>query len=482
MGGRLAAWALVTLATLGLVLPAVVIIVLQPKSTQKVTTFVNSTAPLDIYVVLDASGSVNDADWKESLLFAKDLTLQLNQSVPEFRAGLGWFATTYRNVFDVTSDLSAVARLPAGVSVKKGTTNTAAALCGNAFEATKLAEAGPKCRGGAYGKLKHAAEVSGGFEAVSGCEEQTSSSMIIMVTDGRPNTGEAHGSDLLPMLAAQFIKAETNTTILGILVGNPQQANREILYGLSSCCAPAAMALGEEGYPRCSEPVNESCAYMFQMKDYNALMRSVGIIEGTLKDELQCEGMEERIFTMADSRSLWFLLLLVPVLVHQLWQRCLLCLGKSSPDARCLTAPDQEMEMTAPAPTQPRPEPEAAPAAAQTAARTGKKWAPVRTAYIINGARMDVDYGVPRGSGPPSAPNAARRGESFESVNDYPETAMQAEPTEVGVGVVGTTLIVVSPEDLVPAARVFNCHICVPLLMTLLLLPLVIMKSGLLPD
>ncbi|CAJ1376501.1 unnamed protein product [Effrenium voratum] len=359
MGGRLAAWALVTLATLGLVLPAVVIIVLQPKSTQKVTTFVNSTAPLDIYVVLDASGSVNDADWKESLLFAKDLTLQLNQSVPEFRAGLGWFATTYRNVFDVTSDLSAVARLPAGVSVKKGTTNTAAALCGNAFEATKLAEAGPKCRGGAYGKLKHAAEVSGGFEAVSGCEEQTSSSMIIMVTDGRPNTGEAHGSDLLPMLAAQFIKAETNTTILGILVGNPQQANREILYGLSSCCAPAAMALGEEGYPRCSEPVNESCAYMFQMKDYNALMRSVGIIEGTLKDELQCEGMEERIFTMADSRSLWFLLLLVPVLVHQLWQRCLLCVGKSSPDARCLTAPDQEMEMTAPAPTQPRPEPEA---------------------------------------------------------------------------------------------------------------------------
>ena len=34
---------------------------------------------------------------------------------------------------------------------------------------------------------------------------------------------------------------------------------------------------------------------------------------------------------------------------------------------------------------------------------------------------MDVDYGRNKGSMPPSAPNAARRGQSFESLNDLPE-------------------------------------------------------------
>ena len=38
---------------------------------------------------LDASGSVSDVDWRESLLFARDLAVQLNTSVPQFRAGLG---------------------------------------------------------------------------------------------------------------------------------------------------------------------------------------------------------------------------------------------------------------------------------------------------------------------------------------------------------------------------------------------------------
>ena len=30
--------------------------------------------------VLDASGSVSDSDWRESLLFARDLAVQLNAS------------------------------------------------------------------------------------------------------------------------------------------------------------------------------------------------------------------------------------------------------------------------------------------------------------------------------------------------------------------------------------------------------------------
>ena len=40
-------------------------------------------------------------------------------------------------------------------------------------------------------------------------------------------------------------------------------------------------------------------------------------------------------------------------------------------------------------------------------------------------------------------------------------------------------IAVVNAEELVPAARAFSCHVCVPLVLTLLLLPVVLLKSGL---
>jgi len=57
----------------------------------------------------------------------------------------------------------------------------------------------------------------------------------------------------------------------------------------------------------------------------------------------------------------------------------------------------------------------------------GKKWTPIRTAYIIGGRRVDVDYGS---SSPPpkAAPNAARRGLERKSDHDIPETALPALP------------------------------------------------------
>eukprot|EP00811_Abedinium_folium_P029021 NODE_453_length_3035_cov_4.710454.p1 GENE.NODE_453_length_3035_cov_4.710454~~NODE_453_length_3035_cov_4.710454.p1 ORF type:complete len:988 (+),score=294.90 NODE_453_length_3035_cov_4.710454:391-2964(+) len=43
-------------------------------------------------------------------------------------------------------------------------------------------------------------------------------------------------------------------------------------------------------------------------------------------------------------------------------------------------------------------------------AAVGKKWAPVHTAYLWGGTRMDVNYGSKRNSVPNSAPNAQRKG------------------------------------------------------------------------
>lgn len=501
---NIAAWVLVTLVLLGILCPAVIILFVRPTLKQKVSSVVNSTAPLDIYVVLDGSGSVKENDWNESLLFGKDLSLQLNGSVPRFRAGMGWFSRDFQNMFDVKDDLSQIHGLSKeNLPVRpKGWTATGRALCGNSLEANDLSQVKASCTGGAYGQLMQAEVLP--VDDLPDCEEQAGSHLIILVTDGRPQVFEkrnldSHRSNDLPRLAAQWIKSATNVSILGILVGKQEKEEddkeyQEILYALSSCCPASAMKSADSTtnpYPICDEPVNSSCNYMFRMEDYEALKRSIDGIVGTLSGQLQCEGVQEKEFLRPDSRSLWFLLLLLPLLVHQIWQRCLLYVARSSPEARALAAPETELTTT----SAERADSGAAasasdsvPRASQTPAEAGdvesaggtkgKKWAPVRTAYIINGARMDVDYGQTRGAMPPSAPNAARRGRSFESVNDFPETALAASPETQSDTVLGA-MSVVHPEELVPAARKFSCHVFVPLVLTLVLLPVVIINSGL---
>ena len=110
----------------------------------KVYEAVHATAPLDIYLVLDASGSVSDSDWRESLLFARDLSVQLNASVPQFRAGLGQFSSDFHDIFPVSEDVSPLAALPQGVEKKSGGTEMAKALCGNSFGRFTQQEAVPE--------------------------------------------------------------------------------------------------------------------------------------------------------------------------------------------------------------------------------------------------------------------------------------------------------------------------------------------------
>jgi len=490
---QLAAWLLVGLATAGLLLPALIILVLRPQETRKVYEAVHATAPLDIYLVLDASGSVSDSDWRESLLFARDLSVQLNASVPQFRAGLGQFSSDFHDIFPVSEDVSPLAALPQGVEKKSGGTEMAKALCGNSFgRFTQQEEAEARCVGGAYGTLI-AAPAQLPADLPPNCEELSSSRMIILVTDGRP------GPDDKSKLASAFLKSATNVTVLGILVKHDAKAvEGEILYALSSCCPAESMKLTgtNDVHVTCELPMNESCHYMASMKDYAALRRSIDGIVQTLGDELQCEGVQELVSFLPDSRSLWFLLLLLPVLLHQIWQRSLLRISSSykpkeahglPADVEMSTDVSREAQSPDGATTggeagEARASAAEAAQAESRASAEGKKWAPVRTAYIINGARVDVDYGRSSNAPPPTAPNAARRGNSFASVNDFPETAMQTiqSGTDADSKSVAGVISVVHAESLPPEVRRFNCHIFVPLLLTLLMLPFVIIKSGIL--
>ncbi|CAE7565243.1 phg1b [Symbiodinium sp. KB8] len=489
---QLAAWLLIGLATAGLLLPALIILVLRPQEARKVYEAVHATAPLDIYLVLDASGSVDKSDWRESLLFARDLSVQLNASVPQFRAGLGQFSSNFHDIFPVSEDVSLLAALPQGVEKKSGRTEMGKALCGNSFDSsTKQEEAKDRCVGGAYG---HKGDDFVSYE----CFCRQGSRLIILVTDGRP------GPDDKSKLASAFLKSATNVTVLGILVKHDAKAvEGEILYALSSCCPAESMTVTgtNDVHVACELPMNESCHYMASMKDdYAALRRSIDGIVRTLGDELQCEGVQESVSFLPDSRSLWFLVLLLPILLHQIWQRSLLRISSSYKPKEAHGLPPTDVEMT----TDVSREQARSPAAPTTGSETadearasqaaesvqaesrasakGKKWAPVRTAYIINGARVDVDYGRSSNAPPPMAPNAARRGNSFASINDFPETAMQTIQTGTdadSTSVVGV-ISFVNAESLPPEVRRFNCHIFVPLLLTLLMLPFVIMKSGIL--
>lgn len=240
-------------------------------------------------------------------------------------------------------DVSLLAALPQGVEKKSGRTEMGKALCGNSFDSsTKQEEAKDRCVGGAYGTLMAApAQLPG--DLPPNCEELSSSRLIILVTDGRP------GPDDKSKLASAFLKSATNVTVLGILVKHDAKAvEGEILYALSSCCPAESMTVTgtNDVHVACELPMNESCHYMASMKDYAALRRSIDGIVRTLGDELQCEGVQESVSFLPDSRSLWFLVLLLPILLHQIWQRSLLRISSSYKPKEAHGLPPTDVEMT----------------------------------------------------------------------------------------------------------------------------------------
>jgi len=70
----------------------------------------------------------------------------------------------------------------------------------------------------------------------------------------------------------------------------------------------------------------------------------------------------------------------------------------------------------------------------------GRKWAPVRHSYMINGRPMDVDYGQSTALPPPMAPTRARRGSEQASLQDKPETALQHMKFKAVVGAVRASI------------------------------------------
>lgn len=398
---------------------------------------VNSSAPLDAYVLLDASGSVTDVQWDQGLQFTRSAVLALNSSLASFRAGLGQFATDFRTVFNVSSDLTPFAALPSGVQRIIGYTRMEKGLCGNDF-----ATAG--CTGGAFGELQRRKAPA---RDAPGCRAPHPKPLVLLVTDGAPNDPKA------TFEAAKFLKSR-NVTIAGVLVKYSDEAPQaDLLYGLSSCCPEEEMAITPAGFLECRLPRNQSCPFMFTAEDYSALVRQTATIAASLAAEMLCFADTTVVSGGGSYRKLWYLLLMLPAALQLLWHQVTSKLsslgaeghgnaeepvaaapvGEASSATQAFTSQPIALHVASePAPVaieEPHPEVPAKPPAPAPVPRPveedeggyhGRKWAPVRHCYLVNGRPVDVDYGHAKKL-PPTAPNRARRGCETSSQLDTPE-------------------------------------------------------------
>lgn len=340
------------------------------------------------------------------------------------------------------------------------------------------------------------------------CEGYRTERLIILVTDGDPDDAR------LVCLAAQGLKANGSARIMGILVMPKDDVKlkgaSDSLYALTSCCRSESMSVPDPRKLKCAEAQNASCPYMSTANDFAALVDSTHRIVQEISGAMECNAVVSEVHLRGDRRSLWCLLLLLPLVAQLLWARVLQCLSNcgstelpaqdmelssaverpslllAAPVEAALEAPEQAMCSATPDSLH------AVEAAEKPkeSTRASKKWKPVHTAYIIGGQRLNVDFGSQL---PPSAPGAARRGLEEVTSNDLPEDfvaacqaasdeqqAVEEEERDVTAGNFAMLIIRGPSARIAPALRRYDCGVLVPLIITLLLIPVVVIQSGLL--
>jgi len=556
----IAAWGLLGLVAAGVVVPPFVLWLLQPKTEHQEVVRINGTLPLDVFFLLDASRSVSARSWLLALDFASGMSRELKGQLPQFRAGMGQFADTYQIIYPLSEDVGSWG--PAEqVRRVVGHTNMAVGMCGN-----EISEPLSSCPDGAYGQLASAPLVMN--DSGLNCGITRAVRKIILVTDGVPKDPEltvAAARHIKADANASIMGIFVQGT-LGEL-----QANKAELYALTSCCpadrTEAALGRWHQNRPRCTEEMNESCPELVTRTDYEALAASVDTLVSGLGKEMDCtDTVLKKTFT-TDWSILWFLLLLAPAVVFLCWQNVLLCLSGSAlfvEEVRAGLAggrPEVEMSsdlssvadelaaataasdtLEAPAsqlPTVPSgaamPEEAGEGTGASTPARSsmpgpqepdgadggrresrhsetaegGRKWAPVRTAYIVNGQRVNVDYG--RGSAPPPAAQlGAHRGMDEWSPDQDGQVGGEVSRTRTltraltrtltrtltrrfsGPSVrsvrsmrqltqsLGARMPGLPQEEVAPPLQRCNFSVVIPAACTVLLVPVVLWKSGVL--
>jgi len=358
----------------------------------------NSTRPMDFVMMLDASGSIEPADWDRQVLFASELSRHLSEfyadkAVP-LRVAMGQFSTSARIDFPLSpevefrlSNLSSwtcpktwIPGMPANpcegmaeemqciedahcLVRRKGFTEMGAALCGGPrpYGGRTTFET---CSGGAMGELWNAAPIAP-LEPVQAkkCSDHSGDNpvkAVLLITDGKPMTPIPLAGDEpdLPIrgslgtkdtvTAAKLIKSMSVTKIFGLFVGAPgatEDATKDAygtLRALSSCCGAEQTEVRQDmqNSAQCTHAIQEDCPYSSFVQDWKALLENVEATfqELSLFTHHECTVTTTTTRTVPITSVFWLLLLPLPLLLSFIWGWSLLlcsrCCGYSVDGAR----------------------------------------------------------------------------------------------------------------------------------------------------
>lgn len=527
-----------------------VFLVLALQSPHKIQRDVTSqnltvTRPLDAVVLIDASGSMNAADWDKEVEFARQIPLLLVAAFAKqnatIRVALGQFATSVHMEVEMTpnvterfgnltswqceerwddmcDNMTAKAQCvsdPTCFVRQKGFTEMGAALCGPTTNGSRTVDS---CTGGAFHELTKQGppdyfSLDGGVIEQASCNDSVllePLKAVLLVTDGRPmapacvppiprcQPGDpVKGAEDAALSATILKSAWWNHSgapkIFGVMVGSTEDASQ--LQSVTSCC-PANGTKWDTSVVECTQPYNASCDYYFFVNDFAALVEIASkVVETVAQAHVSvCTHTTSHKRSVHIKSLAWLLFLLLPVLlvVGGGIGVTLLARNTAIPDEAPLAEPLRGSGVSCPStPERPVTPPEIflnpvgqSPAAASSvdsaASASGtstrivalgevdtleeapslaehvavplsqgalspgeavnveadsvhnvvvRKWAPVRTAYLWGGTRIEVDFGE-NARLPSHAPNAARTGNETASVHDMPETLFAAEDAE----------------------------------------------------
>jgi len=363
------------------------------------------TQPADVFVLIDASKSLNSKSWKGEKDAAVQLLTQLNtsESVKDLQVGFLTFTGHWegkiehkypvlRNVTNLGTDID-------NVTHRIGTLGDKSYL--------------------QYGTNFH--------EPLSECKSQLedygredSYKLCVLMTDGEDMSFTYHGhygscarGCSYPLQTASEVRNFSDTEILAVYSGRKTRG-RDTLYNMSSC----------RDYDM---PVDD-CMYFTQVDDFPDLHAKLDNITNKIIDEINYTHVK-----CVKGPWLGFLLLLIPLVVMLMLPHCLRCCGAMKTVKKVRIINDAPKVPPPPPPTYNAGAEQAPPSApVEQKIKKAYKWEVDLGSYVRTGGNIKPDWGK-NGYVPKSAPTEGERRkrtvDDHEQADGYEYEYVEVEQT-----------------------------------------------------
>jgi len=394
----------IILAIIGITIP--IIMFMKPCEDEEVMTYEIRKAPLDLFLLLDGSGSMA-YDWGTCLSAATSIISVFAESdISELRVAAGQFSTTANTIVDYTNDTDYATAVIQSESLQYG-----------------------------YTYYEWGLQLFLDMWSLQKNPDLNEQSILVMISDGAPTYN--NNADVKYDEMADNIRNKYNVSIMGIMVSNGGDGSAQAaLKSVSSCDGVSNDELG-------------NCTWYAEFDDFETFETHSQEIANSLTETLVPIGVERFELMCVKGPWLGFLLLLIPLLAVLIMPYCVslkrhVKLVRPKPTTKQFemikTPPPFPAEKLNP----PRPPPPP-PAALQPQEGASKyKWK-IKAAdhYIWGGAGgarpMRVDWA---GKAPPAAPKDYRHLDKMERVPlRVPVVSKPIQVTDLGNGYVEEELI-----------------------------------------